>query len=44
MTVEEYPQTFETGTPTRYRVYDKNHGRVKLPAKPYLLLRITAAQ
>jgi hypothetical protein len=41
MTVEEYPVTFESSTPTRYRVYDKNNGRVKLPAKPYLLLRIT---
>ncbi len=41
MTITECPTIFETGTPTRYRIFDKNFGRVKLPDRPYLLLRIT---
>jgi len=41
MTVTECPTVFETGTPTHYRIFDKNFGRVKLPDRPYLLLRIT---
>lgn len=41
MTVTECPKTFVTGKPTRYRIYDKDFGRVPLPGKPYLLLRIT---
>ncbi len=41
MTITECPTIFETGTPTHYRIFDKNNGRVKLPDRPYLLLRIT---
>lgn len=44
MTVTECPTLFETGTPTAYRIYDRHSGRVKLPGKPYLLLRITEAK
>ncbi len=43
MTVEECQKTFETTKAYNKRVYDKNHGKVKLPALPYLLLRITPA-
>lgn len=41
MTITECPTIFETTAPMKYRVYDKNHGKVKLPDLPYLLLRIT---
>ncbi len=44
MTVTESPRVYETGKPTRYRIYDKDNARVPLPGKPYLLLRITPAE
>ena len=40
MTVTEWPSTFETGAPGRYRVTDKDGGLVRLPARPYMMLRI----
>lgn len=44
MTVTQYPDTFETTAPVGDRVYDKHHGKVRLPGLPYLLLRITKAE
>ena len=41
MTVTECPVVFETGAPANYRIFDKKNRRVRLPGKPYLLLRIT---
>ena len=43
MTVTECPTVFEAHL-ERYRVYDKKHRSVRLPASPYLLLRITEAE
>ena len=40
MTVTPWPVTFETGTPDRYRIRDKEGRGVRLPDTPYLLLRI----
>lgn len=43
MTVTACPQTFETKTDEDgYRVSDKSGGTVALPARPYIILRITA--
>lgn len=44
MTIAEWPVVFETTAPVKDRVYDKNQGRVRLPASPYLLLRITEVE
>ena len=44
MTIAEWPAVFETTAPVKDRVYDKNQGRVRLPASPYLLLRITEVE
>lgn len=44
MTITECPIIFETTAPLKYRIYDKNHGKVKLPDSPYLLLRITGVE
>ncbi len=41
MTVTPYPQIFETGEVTDYRLYDMKNRLVRLPMLPYLLLRIT---
>lgn len=41
MTITECPTVFELAKPSRYRVHDKENRSVKLPARPYLLLRIT---
>lgn len=41
MTIDTYPQTFETGKETDYRAYDKDLKKVRLPLRPYLALRIT---
>lgn len=41
MTVTEWPETFVTAAPGRYRVKDRNGSAIRLPATPYLLLRIT---
>ena len=40
MTVTECPEVFETAAPGRYRVADKDGRLVRLPKKPYLMLRI----
>ena len=39
-TITEWPVVFETGTPDRYRIRDKEGRGVRLPDTPYLLLRI----
>ena len=41
MTVTPYPDTFTLKAKNKYRMVDVNGGSVKLPAKPYMLLRIT---
>lgn len=41
MTITDYPQIYETTKEINYRVYDKNFGKVRLPLKPYIALRIT---
>lgn len=41
MTVTEWPETFVTAAPGRYRVTDRNGSAIRLPATPYLMLRIT---
>lgn len=41
MTIKKYPKIFETTKASNKRVFDKKHGKVELPASPYLLLRIT---
>jgi hypothetical protein len=40
MTVTECPTIFEATAETDYRVFDKNHGVVRLPSAPNILLRI----
>ena len=40
MTVTECPDVFVTGAPGRYRVADKDGKLVRLPKRPYLMLRI----
>lgn len=42
MTITQCPETFELKALNRYRMTDKDGRSVKLPAKPYQLLRITA--
>ena len=44
MTVEDVPGVFETGELETYRFFDVNHRRIRLPLRPYLLLRIYPAQ
>ena len=41
MRIKEYPQIFVVTKEIDYRVYDKNFGKVRLPLKPYIALRIT---
>ncbi|MCX6237970.1 MAG: DUF5605 domain-containing protein [Bacteroidia bacterium] len=41
MTIQTYPETFETTPENDYRVYDKDFKKVRLPLKPYIALRIT---
>lgn len=41
MTITEYPHTFELTKPIDYRVYDKDFGKIRLPLRPYIALRIT---
>ena len=41
MTIQKYPEIFEATKEIDYRVYDKNFGKVRLPLKPYIALRIT---
>ncbi len=40
MTITECPTIFETGKPGRYRVADKEGRSIRLPERPYLMLRI----
>ena len=40
MTVTECPEVFVTGAPGRYRVADKDGKLVRLPKRPYMMLRI----
>ncbi len=40
MSIETLPQTFEIDSLSRYNVVDKNKSIIKLPAKPYMALRI----
>jgi hypothetical protein len=40
MTITEYPQVFEITEAIDYRVYDRDFGKVRLPLKPYMALRI----
>jgi hypothetical protein len=40
MTITKLPEVFETAEPTEYRIFDKNHKSIRLPARPYLALRI----
>ncbi len=40
MSITEWPEVFETGKPGRYRVGDKEGRGVRLPERPYLMLRI----
>jgi Domain of unknown function (DUF5060)/Domain of unknown function (DUF5605)/Protein of unknown function (DUF4038) len=42
MTITPYPTIFEAGTPSDYRIFDKEMKKIRLPLKPYLALRITA--
>lgn len=42
MTIQEYPQIFETAPEDDYRLVDKQLKKVRLPLKPYMALRITA--
>lgn len=44
MSITECPTVFETERLDGYRVIDKNHSYVKLPQRPYLLLRIKAIE
>ncbi len=41
MTINKCPRIFEITEPNDYRVYDKDLGKVRLPLKPYIALRIT---
>ncbi|GAB2534809.1 DUF5060 domain-containing protein [Spirosoma aerophilum] len=41
MTIQTNPQIFETAKENDYRLYDKDLKKVRLPAKPYMALRIT---
>lgn len=40
MTITKLPGVFETSEPNEYRIFDKNHKSIRLPARPYLALRI----
>jgi len=40
MTVQKLPDTFVTGEPLAYRIFDKDRRSIRLPMKPYLALRI----
>lgn len=40
MTVTECPDLFEVGAKNDYRHYDKDFRKIRLPLKPYLMLRI----
>lgn len=40
MTIEEYPETFEMGKPSQYRIEDKLGRSVRLPELPYLIIRL----
>ncbi len=42
MTITEYPTIFTTKKLNKYRLTDKDSQSVKLPSKPYQMLRITA--
>jgi hypothetical protein len=37
----QFPEIFDAIKEVDYRVYDKNFGKVRLPLKPYIALRIT---
>ncbi|MES2238933.1 MAG: DUF5060 domain-containing protein [Bacteroidota bacterium] len=41
MTIQTYPELFETTTENDYRIYSKDLKKVRLPLKPYMALRIT---
>lgn len=40
MTIKTYPEVFEVTEENDYRVYEKNHKKVRLPLKPYIALRV----
>lgn len=42
MTIQEWPEVFETSTEIDYRLYDRYLKKVRLPLKPYMALRVTA--
>ena len=42
MTITQYNETFTIKAKNKYRMVDEHGKSVKLPAKPYILLRITA--
>ncbi len=44
MTVTEWPTVFETGKPGTYRVADREGRGIRLPERPYLMLRIKKIQ
>lgn len=44
MTITPCLMTFETSEPDDYRLYDKDLKKIRLPAKPYMALRITEIQ
>ncbi|MFZ0453671.1 MAG: DUF5605 domain-containing protein [Ignavibacteriaceae bacterium] len=43
MTVQKCPKIFEATKEVDYLVYDKNFGKVRLPLKPNIALRIIKA-
>jgi hypothetical protein len=43
MTITKLPEVFEAAQSTDYRIFDKNRKSIRLPARPYLALRLVEA-